>query len=217
MKETTPTTTNNNNTRNEDDDYELIKIIMLGDYKTGKGSVLRRYHFNEFELGVSSIGVDFIKREYGFVNGKYYKIQIWDVNSCERFRSIKTQSYYRGSHGFMIVYDCTNQESFDNLKFWINEVKTKSPHSNNSSIVIIGNKCDLVNDIKVDPIKAKQFCDSVSIPSFQNVSAKDSININEPFEILFKQIIEKGHSQTVSPKLIRQTNVNNNNKSCNIL
>ncbi|KAM9961985.1 hypothetical protein ACTFIR_004857 [Dictyostelium discoideum] len=221
MKEETTTATTTTATtipiRNADDDYELIKVLMLGDYKTGKGSVLRRYHYNEFEFGVSSIGVDFVIRDYGIVNGKYYKIQIWDANSCERFRSI-TQSYYRGAHGFMLLYDCTNQESFNNLQFWINEIINKSPNSNNSTIVIIGNKCDLINDIKIDPIKSKLFCDSKSITSFQNVSAKDSININEPFEILFKQIIEKGHSQTISPKLIKQRyENNNNNKSCNIL
>ncbi|EAL73044.1 Rab GTPase [Dictyostelium discoideum AX4] len=215
---TTTTTTTKNTTkiiRNEDDDYELVKVIILGDNKTGKSSILRRYHYNEFELGVSSIGVDFIKKDYGMVNGKYYKIQIWDVNSCDRFRLL-THSYYKGAHGFMLLYDCTNQESFNNLQFWINEIINKSPNSNNSTIVIIGNKCDLVNGIKIDPIKSKQFCDSKSITSFQNVSAKDSININEPFEILFRQIIKKGHSQTVSPK--HDTYENNNiNKSCNIL
>ncbi|KAN0023747.1 hypothetical protein ACTFIV_008134 [Dictyostelium citrinum] len=194
-------------------DYQLIKVLMLGDYKTGKGSVVRRYHYNEFELGVSSIGVDFIIRELGMINGKFYKVQIWDINSCEKFRSIP-QSYYRGANGFMLLYDCTNQESFYNLQNWINEIKKYSKHSTDSTIVIIGNKFDLVNDsIKVvDPIKAKLFCDSNSISSFHNVSAKDSININEPFEILFKQIIEKDHSQTVYPN-----NKNKNNKSCNIL
>ncbi|KAK5579743.1 hypothetical protein RB653_009429 [Dictyostelium firmibasis] len=216
----TTTTTTITTTTINGDDYELIKVLILGDYHVGKGSVLRRYHYDEFELGVSAIGVDFIKRDYGIVDGKNYKIQIWDVNGCERFRTI-TSSYYRGSHGFLLLYDVTNQESFNNLQFWINEIKKNSPISSSSSnglppIVIIGNKCDLINDIKVDHIKSKQFCDSLSINSFQNVSAKDSININEPFEILFKQIIEKGHSQTISPKKNIEKN-NNSNKSCSIL
>ena len=42
----------------------------------------------------------------------------WDT-AGQRFRTI-TNSYYRGAHGIIIVYDITDHESFDNISHWYN-------------------------------------------------------------------------------------------------
>ena len=49
-------------------------------------------------------------------------MQVWDTAGQERFRSI-TGSYYRGSHGVIIVYDITNQESFNNVEVWLDHLE----------------------------------------------------------------------------------------------
>ena len=46
------------------------------------------------------------------------KIQVWDTAGQERFRNV-TQTFYKGSHGIILVYDCTNEESFKNVAYWM--------------------------------------------------------------------------------------------------
>ena len=57
------------------------------------------------------------------VNGNIVKLQIWDTAGQEQFRTI-TSTYYRGAHGILMVYDITNQKSYDDIKeFWLKEVE----------------------------------------------------------------------------------------------
>ena len=41
-----------------------------------------------------------------------------DTAGQERFHTITT-SYYRGAMGIMLVYDITNQKTFDNISKWL--------------------------------------------------------------------------------------------------
>ena len=59
-------------------------------------------------------GIDFKIRTIE-LDGKKIKLQIWDTAGQERFRTITT-AYYRGAMGIMLVYDITNEKSFDNIK-----------------------------------------------------------------------------------------------------
>ncbi|KAF5176588.1 Ras-related protein, partial [Thalictrum thalictroides] len=77
-----------------------------------------------------------------------------------------------------IVYDVTDMESFNNVKQWLNEIDRYA----NESVckLLVGNKCDLVENKVVDTETAKAFADELGIP-FLETSAKDSINIEQAF------------------------------------
>lgn len=45
-----------------------------------------------------------------------------DTAGQERFRTITT-AYYRGAMGIMLVYDITNDKSFENIKNWIRNIE----------------------------------------------------------------------------------------------
>ncbi len=50
-------------------------------------------------------------------------------------------SYYRGAMGIMLVYDITNDKSFDNIKNWIRNIEEHA--SADVEKMILGNKCDM--------------------------------------------------------------------------
>ena len=74
------------------------------------------------------------------MDGKKIKLQIWDTAGQERFRTITT-AYYRGAMGIMLVYDITNEKSFDNIKNWIRNIEEHA--SQDVEKMILGNKCDM--------------------------------------------------------------------------
>ena len=85
------------------------------------------------------LGIDFKIRTIE-LDGKKIKLQIWDTVGQERFRTITT-AYYRGAMGIMLVYDITNEKSFDNIKNWIRNIEEHA--SADVEKMILGNKCDM--------------------------------------------------------------------------
>jgi GTPase SAR1 family protein len=64
-----------------------------------------------------SIGIDFKIKKIN-VDDKRVKLQVWDTAGQERFRTI-TQTYYKGAMGIILVYDCTDQQTFNNISNWL--------------------------------------------------------------------------------------------------
>ena len=64
-----------------------------------------------------STGIDFKVKTVN-IDGKNLKLQIWDTAGQERFRTI-TQSYYKGTSGIILCYDCTVEQTFENVKNWL--------------------------------------------------------------------------------------------------
>uniref|UniRef100_A0A2K6T3Q0 small monomeric GTPase n=1 Tax=Saimiri boliviensis boliviensis TaxID=39432 RepID=A0A2K6T3Q0_SAIBB len=105
-------------------DY-LFKLLLIGDSGVGKTCVLFRFSEDAFNSTfISTIGIDFKIRTIE-LDGKRIKLQIWDTAGQERFRTITT-AYYRGAMGIMLVYDITNEKSFDNIRNWIRNIEEVS-------------------------------------------------------------------------------------------
>lgn len=120
------------------------------------------------------------------LGGATVKLQIWDTSGQERFRTI-TSSYYRGAHGIMVVYDVTDQASFNNVKQWLQEIDRYA--CENVHKIIIGNKCDLVDQKAVDFAEASAFGDQLGIPVVET-SAKTAAGVEDAFITLAKAVAE---------------------------
>lgn len=72
------------------------------------------------QMAVWFVGIDF-KIKTVELRGKKIKLQIWDTAGQERFHTITT-SYYRGAMGIMLVYDITNEKTFDDIVKWLRNI-----------------------------------------------------------------------------------------------
>lgn len=178
---------------NPEYDY-LFKLLLIGDSGVGKSCLLLRFADDSYlDSYISTIGVDFKIRTVE-QDGKTIKLQIWDTAGQERFRTI-TSSYYRGAHGIIIVYDITDQESFNNVKQWLSEIDRYA--SENVNKLLVGNKSDLNDNRAVSYDTAKAFADEIGIP-FMEASAKSATNVEQAFMAMAAEIKNRMATQPAS-------------------
>ncbi|KAL0488344.1 Ras-related protein Rab [Acrasis kona] len=169
------------------EEYDLlVKLLVIGDSGVGKSSLLLRYAEGTFsEHHLATIGVDFKLRTDTVLN-KRVKIQVWDTAGQERFKSIAI-GYYRGAHGIAIVYDVTNEQSFNNVKNWLEQITDHA--SEHAQLILVGNKCDLDRERCVDRARGEELANSLKIP-FVETSAKNSVNVEAAFSKVVTKVVE---------------------------
>ncbi len=170
------------------EDYfdEKVKLMIIGETRTGKTSLISRYCKNEFSGSVymSTMGIDFQIKNLE-MNSKKIRLQIWDTAGQERFRNI-AKNYFQSSDGFVIVYDIANLESFQTLDYWVEEIKSNSQEL--SKMILVGNKCDIIQERQVKKEEGKEYAKKKNM-KFYEVSAKDGTNVNKAFDTLLKDIL----------------------------
>lgn len=177
----------------------LYKFIMIGESSVGKTCILMQYVESVFrESFLTTVGVDFRIKEIE-IDGKKIKLQLWDTAGQEQFHTI-TKSYFRGAHGILLVYDSTNQQSFEQTKMWMDSIHETT---DNVDIVLIANKIDLP-DRTVSTEEGEALAKEFQCPYFET-SAKTGEGINEAFIALAKIVKERkdkeptSNSQKVTP------------------
>jgi Ras-related protein Rab-5C len=162
------------------------KLVFLGESSVGKSSIVTRYIKNMFTYDqCSTIGASFFTSKI-VLDDCIVRFDIWDTAGQERYHSL-APLYYRNASVIFVVFDVTNNSSFAQAKTWINELKTAGP--DNALIVLVGNKIDMQNSIKVKPDIINEYIEDNNI-LYIETSAKTNYNI----EYLFKnaaQIVPK--------------------------
>lgn len=118
---------------------------------------------------------------------KSFNVSLWDVSGQDKFRSI-SNIYYRDADAAVVVYDTTNRQSFDEIPSWLSELHEKAP--SNIVIVIIGNKSDFQDSVKVTLSEGNDFCMKRDI-FHRHVSAKKNFGIKDVFQKLGEKLITR--------------------------
>lgn len=125
------------------------------------------------------------------VNGIECNVQILDTAGQEDYITMM-DSWISFADGYILVFSVDDEYSFEVIKDRIekimvlkfNEFKAKPP------IVIVGNKCDLDEDRKVNYDEAYGFSKDLGV-EYIECSALNKINVKEAFVKLFSKMITK--------------------------
>jgi len=174
----------------------LLKVVIIGESGVGKSSLLVCFCEGDFqETTQFTIGVDF-KTKFISKGGKRLKIAMWDTAGQERFRTMTT-SYYRNAQGVVLVYDCTDRHSFDNVNFWVDEVRRNCTYED-VVLMLVSNKVDLPKEShKVSFEEGKQLAAEQAM-MFIETSAKTSTGVKQAFDEVVTKMLE-------TPSLLRNT------------
>jgi len=199
----------------------MIKLLLIGDGGVGKSTFREVWLGGKFRTQyLMTLGADFAAKEISLSYSEFekftIKFQIWDLAGQPRFKVV-SELYYRGAVGALCFFDITNQESFLNLKEWINYF-WKLNGKGVRPLLIVGTKSDLRDDSSQDQITAeagvkyaKELTQIVQQDHgfaihYVETSAKENINVDRTFQLIATEIIDSLKFQIEPDKSILKHN-----------
>ena len=164
---------------------ENFKVVLLGETGVGKTSIISQFIDSTFQEDLqASTGGTFSSKTLVYDNGKTLKFEIWDTAGQERYRSL-TRMFYKYAGAALLVYDITNNLSFEEIKnYWTEQIKEAAPQD--IILAIVANKSDLAEEEQVDEGEARNLAKELGA-LFCSTSAKNRNGIDD----LFIQIAKK--------------------------
>ncbi|KAL1516586.1 hypothetical protein ABEB36_000482 [Hypothenemus hampei] len=174
-----------------------FKVVLLGEGCVGKTSLVLRYVEDKFnKKHITTIQASFLNKKIN-IDGKRITLAIWDTAGQEKFHALGP-IYYRSSNGAVLVYDITDQDSFQKVKTWVKELRKMLGQE--VSLAIVGNKIDLEKDRYASKVGAQHFF----------TSAKLNDGVEEMFLSLAKEMIQKNEEKQSHGNLSRQNSLRRN-------
>ena len=168
---------------NDESESQNIKIILIGETGTGKTNLINVY----FDIGFNPNSGTTLTPESCSkdltINGNDFTINIWDTAGQEKYRSM-TKIFIKGAKIVIFVYDVTNRESFDELKFWVSTVEEIL--GKDVGLGLIGNKIDLFDKQEVSKVEGEKYANQIRA-LFRETSAKEDA---KGFKTYIKELVE---------------------------
>ncbi len=165
------------------------KVIVVGDSGVGKTTLISRVIDKFNENTISTFGVSYVSKDID-IEGTLVKFDIWDTAGQEKYHSLN-RLFYNGTKICIIVYDITNNESFQNVSnFWYKEITNEI--SDKVIFGLAGNKSDLYSKEEVKEEEASNYAKEKNI-IFSLTSSYDNTGVNELFYKLGKMYLNLYH------------------------
>ncbi len=198
----------------------VFKIITLGNAGVGKTSIINRYIEKNFDPNsLATIGMEFAVKTIKLNNQKTINLKIIDTGGQEKFKSLCT-SYIKNTDGVFFVFALNNKESFFQITNWIEIFKQNHSGKDKIPTYLVGNKCDLLNNIEVDENLIEDFKKNYEDMIYFETSAKDNINIEKIFEEmgekLYVEYLKSGRATNTQIKVKMESKKKKKKNCCEI-
>ena len=168
-------------------DDNVLKLVILGEGRVGKTSILSKYFNKKFNQGEkSTINPSFYEKNVKY-QGKEIQLKFWDTAGQEQFNAISTM-YYQGAVGALLVYDVSIFETFNKVKSWVSTLQEAV--GKDIIFVIAGNKYDLVGKMDEHMPEIDSYCSQEKCKHFFT-SAKTGYGLDNAFTSLIQSVLDK--------------------------
>ena len=162
----------NKNLNMEVKDEIVQKVLILGDQKVGKSSLIGKVFNSIVEKTDNPIPFEYLNVKDDSNNNFLINYEIYEIYGTENVVNY-ISSIKMGNPIAIIVYSFDNENSFNNVQNWINTI------NGCENIIIIGNKADLGDDKRVVTAQMlEDFCYDYNYSHFET-SAKYGSNVEE--------------------------------------
>ena len=163
-----------------------MKLVFLGDGRVGKTSLVSRFVENKFsEVEPSTVKAKMFIKKRVMIGTRPVELAIWDTAGQERYQALGPL-YYRNASAAVLVYDITDEDSFNRVKTWIKELKKNV--GDQLAMVICGNKSDLEKDRVVEQMKAEKFARKQNADHL-GTSARLGAGVEEAFTAVIRRAL----------------------------
>ncbi|MFX1391416.1 MAG: GTP-binding protein [Promethearchaeota archaeon] len=171
-----------------------FKFVIIGNHEVGKTSLVRRFVENKFSHDYrATIGLNVLSHSIEFF-GNNIVYSLWDVGAQQYFKRFR-QTYYLGTQAAFIVFDLTNQASFESVKEWFKELEDFIG-GREIPIILIGNKTDLRDNRVINYEEGVKLVSELSNKpnikiSYIETSALTGENVEDAFTLIAYHYISK--------------------------
>ena len=166
-----------------------LKILVPGNYETGKTAYCRRYTYNTFKK--EPIEAEFFFKFLNRVDG-CYRIQIWDIRRC--YEKKLTGIISKDAFGVVILCNNPSEEEFANITKVKQEIESaqKFVDGRNIPFLLIQSHIDLLTEKdNYIGIELRQFAEENGFINFFQVSSKTGIGVHDSMDFLITTIIDR--------------------------
>lgn len=167
----------------------VLTILAVGNSAVGKTAIIKAFNGESFSnTFLPTIGTDltFVNTEIDIDGIKTkIRVKVWDSAGQERYQNLIAQTIHN-TEGIFIVYDVTEQSTFNDLEKWIEKLNELVP-INAFPIIVIGNKIDLTEKRVVKKEVAEEFCQSHGFPYFET-TCKESETVFPAIKCLLQKV-----------------------------
>eukprot|EP01128_Nolandella_sp_AFSM9_P011106 TRINITY_DN781_c1_g1_i1.p1 TRINITY_DN781_c1_g1~~TRINITY_DN781_c1_g1_i1.p1 ORF type:complete len:183 (+),score=39.35 TRINITY_DN781_c1_g1_i1:125-673(+) len=165
-----------------------IKLVVMGSGGVGKSAITVQFIQGIF-IKKYDPTIEESYRKPVEVDSKNYMLEILDTAGTEQFTAMR-DLYMKNGQGFALVFSLVSDSTFHDLTAIRNQI-IKVKDTEDVPMVLVGNKCDLVDKRTISAEEAQSLADNSFGGKFFETSAKTTKNINEVFHDLVRQVVIK--------------------------